>query len=142
MSTLRDFTTVRCSYTVVPLRLARRFGEQPALPLRVPVADLHVEKDVLVQLSPKPGYAGYELLDIRWEPKDGGAYPAFHGTLSIADEGAGWSRIELDGTYTPPLGVLGLAFDAAVGHRIAAATAAEFLAEIKRVVSTPAQASA
>ncbi|HTW83881.1 MAG TPA: hypothetical protein VMD91_07435 [Candidatus Sulfotelmatobacter sp.] len=137
MATLRDFTNVHCDYGIVPLRLAKALGAHPDMALRVPVGDLHVEKDVVVHLSPKPGYPGYELFDIHWEPKEGGPYPSFAGTLSIADEGAGWSRVDLDGTYAPPLGPIGLVFDAMVGHRIAAATAALLLAEIKRLVTKP-----
>ena len=105
MSQLHDFTSVACPYEDVPGRLHAYFGGEAAtMALSVPLGDLRVERDVEIRLSPKPGYAGYRLLDISWAPKDGGPYPVFSGTLSVADEGLGWSRIELDGTYKPPLG--------------------------------------
>ena len=136
MSSLRDFTTVACPYEDVPDRLSAFFGgDVGTMPVLMMLGDLGVERDVEIQLSPKPGYPGYRLLDVSWKAKDGGPYPVFHGTLSVADEGAGWSRIDLDGTYKPPFGPVGAAFDAAVGHRIAEATASELLAQFKRILS-------
>jgi hypothetical protein len=136
MSTIRDFTTAACPYDEVPGRLQAYLERNDAtIALRLPLGDLRVEHDVEVRLAPKPGYTGYKLLDVSWTPKPAGAYPAFAGTLSVADEGAGWSRIELDGTYKPPFGLLGAAFDAAVGHRIAEATATELLAQLKRILT-------
>jgi hypothetical protein len=137
MSSLHDFTTVACPYDEVSGRLQTYLERNDAtIALRLPFGDLRLERDVEVRLTPKPGYTGYKLLDISWAPKDGGPYPVFTGGLTVADEGAGWSRIELDGTYEPPFGALGAAFDAAVGHRIAGATATELLAQMKRILST------
>ena len=139
MASLHDFTTVACPYDEVPGRLQTYLaGNDAAIALRLPIGDLRLERDVDVRLTPKPGYPGYKLLDVSWAPRDGGPYPAFTGTLTVADEGAGWSRIELDGTYKPPFGVVGAAVDAAVGHRIAAATATELLVDLKRILAQPA----
>lgn len=136
MTRLSEYTTAKCSYDEAPDRLFAHFdGDQHVLPLRVKLGDLRLECDVDVHLTPKPGYSGYELLDIRWEPRGGGPYPPFSGTLSIADEGAGWCRVNLDGEYRPPFGLAGAAFDAAVGHRIAMATANDLLYEFKRILS-------
>lgn len=137
MGTLRDFTTVACPFDEVPGRLYHHFsGGNAILPLRVRFGDLRVERDVDFHLKTKPAYPGYKLLDVSWEPKDGGPYPTFNGTLSVAEDAVGWSRIEIDGTYRPPFGVAGAAFDAAVGQRLAQGTATELLAELKRILST------
>jgi hypothetical protein len=139
MSSLHDFTTVACPYDEVPGRLQAYLEQHgAAIALRLPLGDLRLERDVVVRLAPKPDYPGYKLIDVSWAPKDGGPYPVFTGTLTVADEGAGWSRIELDGTYKPPFGVVGAAVDAAVGHRIAAATASELLVDLKRILARPA----
>ena len=136
MSTISEFTTVACPFDQVPDRLSAHFGgNDVTLPMRVRLGDLRLERDVEFHLAPKPGYPGYRLLDVSWEPKDGGPYPHFHGTLSIAEDAIGWSRIEIDGTYQPPLGIAGAAFDAAVGHRMAQSTAAELLDELKRILA-------
>ena len=135
MSTIRDFTTVACSFDDVPDRLHAHFvGDTAVLPLRVKIGDLTIERDVEFHLKSKPAYPGYKLLDVSWAPKDGGPYPSFAGTLSVAEDSAGWSRIEIDGTYSPPFGIAGAAFDAAVGHRIAQGTITELLAELKRIL--------
>jgi hypothetical protein len=136
MTTLHDFTTVACPYEEVPARLQTYLeSNDAAIALRLPLGDLRLEHDVDVRLAPKPGYPGYKLVDVTWSAKDGGPYPVFNGTLSVADEGAGWSRIDLDGAYKPPLGPLGVVFDATIGHRIAEATAAELLSQLKGILA-------
>jgi hypothetical protein len=138
MSKLYEFTTAHCPFNDVPDRLYAHFdGDHGTIPLRVSVADLRVERDVDIHFSARPEYPGYRMLNVEWKPKDGGPYPAFAGSLSIADEGLGWSRIELAGKYDPPFGLAGAAFDAIAGHRIAQATAAELLAEFKRILTAP-----
>ena len=138
MSTIRDFTTVACPFDEVPDRLYAHFnGGDAVLPLHVRFGDLKIERDVDFHLKTKPAYPGYRLLDVSWSPKGGGPYPTFAGTLSIAEDAIGWSRIEIDGTYRPPLGIAGAAFDAMIGHHIAKRTATELLAEIKRLLLAP-----
>jgi len=135
MSTIHEYTTVQCPFDEVPDRLYAHFdGGDATMPLRVKIGDLKIERDVDFHLTTKPAYPGYKLLDLTWTPKDGGPYPAFAGTLSVAQDAIGWSRIEIDGKYSPPFGVAGAAFDAAVGHRIAQGTATELLAELKRIL--------
>ena len=135
MGNIREFTTVACEFDQVPDRLFDTFaGGDAVLPLRVRFGDLKIERDVDFHLRTKPAYPGYRLLDVSWSPKDGGPYPTFHGTLSVAQDAIGWSRLEIDGTYNAPFGVAGAAFDAVVGHRIAQGTATELLAEIKRLL--------
>ena len=135
MSTIQDFTTVACPFDEVPDRLYAYFdGGDATLPLRVRIGDLKIERDVDFHLTTKPAYPGYKLLDVSWSPKDGGPYPTFTGTMSVAEDAVGWSRIDIDGTYSPPFGIAGAAFDAAVGRRIAQGSIAELLAELKRIL--------
>ena len=101
MTTLREFTTVQCPFDQVPERLYAHFdGGDAVLPLHVRIGDLKLERDVEFHLETKPGYPGYKLLDVSWSPKDGGPYPTFAGTLSVAEDAIGWSRIEIDGRYS------------------------------------------
>ncbi len=135
MSTIHEYTTVQCPFDEVPDRLYAHFdGGDATMPLRVKIGDLKVERDVDFHLTTKPAYPGYKILDLTWRPKDGGPYPAFAGTLTVAEDAIGWSRIEIDGDYRPPFGIAGAAFDAAVGHRLAQGTATELLAELKRIL--------
>lgn len=69
--------------------------------------------------------------DLHWESATGGPYPVFDGSLTIAeDETYESCRLILEGTYTPPGKVAGAVFDAALGSRIAQATAQELLARM------------
>jgi hypothetical protein len=106
------------------------------LPLRVPLAglglkDLAVEKTVLATFEHSPEHRGLEnKINVRWRPEDDAPYPTFDGTLSLAAATPKASVLTLDGEYEPPLGTAGKVFDAAIGHRIAEATAHELLKEI------------
>ena len=138
MGTMREYASVACPFDRVPERLAECFaGGNAVIPLRVHFGDLRVECDVDFHIQTKPGYPGYRLFDVSWKPKDGGPFPTFSGTLSVAEDAVGWSRLEIDGTYRPPFGIAGAAFDAVVGGRIAQAAAVELLAEIKRLLLVP-----
>lgn len=67
---------------------------------------------------------------IHWKP-DGGPYPEFDGELTVrADETYATSQLELKGSYEPPGGTLGAAFDWALGSRIASRTAQALLLRI------------
>ncbi len=49
----------------------------------------------------------------------------------LRDHGATFSRIDLDGTYHPPMGIAGAIIDAAVGHHFAVSGARSLLNDIK-----------
>jgi hypothetical protein len=64
---------------------------------------------------------------IHWKPQSG-PYPEFEGELTVhADETYETSRLELRGSYRPPGGIAGAAFDFVAGARIASATAQALL---------------
>lgn len=76
-----------------------------------------------------------DVLVIGWEPQGPHVTPEFHGILSYdADVDASSSTLTLSGTYTPPGGVLGEAFDAALGFWVARATVHDLLRRIARQI--------
>jgi len=78
-----------------------------------------------------------EPWEISWQPQVGGLYPSFHGSLSIrASDTYENARLELHGSYEPPLGAIGKAFDNVLGKRIAEATGEHFLDEIASAIET------
>jgi len=90
MSTIHEYTTAQCPFDEVPDRLYPHFdGGDATMPLRVKIGDLKIQCDVDFHLTTKPAYPGYKLLDLTWTPKDGGPYPAFAGTLSVAEDAIG-----------------------------------------------------
>lgn len=69
---------------------------------------------------------------LSWEAVGDGFFPAFSGTLTVAeDETYKTCRLILEGTYHPPLGIAGAVFDAVLGSRIAHATATELLEKLR-----------
>ncbi len=145
MSTLLERTVVHCSVNQAARHLARYFkargnsdGDVAKLSLRadVPIPGskdgVRLERTAIATLVPihrtgefTPHYA------VTWLPERSGPYPAFNGELVIenADDYNSFYLV-LKGSYEPPLGAVGAAFDAVVGHRIAESTARNLLATI------------
>ena len=94
------------------------------LAIKVPWTGIDLAKEVTVEYTVAAGAAHIdEPIGIRWTPVTGGMYPSFDGELRVLSGNHTYSSIlELEGHYTPPLGVLGRGFDAAIGHRVAEAT--------------------
>jgi hypothetical protein len=83
------------------------------------------------------------ILDIGWEAS--GApwlFPVMHLELSAWPLSSSETQIEIVGEYRPPLGVVGNAFDAAVGHRIAEASVKSFLENVVEQMRRELPASA
>jgi hypothetical protein len=99
--------------------------------LRAWVAHFAVECEVLLKISPRSWSQRRAVLDVHWRPLGDGPYPTFTGTLCAEEIEAGWSRLDLDGEYAPPGGIVGAAFDAVLGHRIAAESVHDLLNTLK-----------
>jgi hypothetical protein len=134
---IHEFLTVLVPFERIPAAaetfvasLAERDGKR-IVPIRILLGDIVVERDVDLVLEHVRAYPGFEIMQIAWGPHDGGPYPAFSGLLSVEEVGPTFSRLDLDGTYAPPLGIAGAMIDALVGHRFAIAGARSLLADIK-----------
>jgi hypothetical protein len=108
------------------------------LRLRVPLGasdagkGLALDKEVIASLDrlPQPRRLE-ERIAVTWEPQDAHEpFPKFDGTLSLEAASPKACFLTLEGKYEPPLGVAGKVFDAALGRRIAEATARLLLKEI------------
>jgi hypothetical protein len=137
MSEIHESLTVLCPFDQIAraaqayvASLQKEDGEA-VVALRVTVGDLTIERRADLTLMHSRAYPGFEIMEITWRPHDGGLYPVFKGTLSAEDVTGLFCRLDLDGSYVPPLGVAGVVFDAIVGHHIALAAARELLNEIK-----------
>jgi len=121
-----DFTLAH-----VPAYLKRTFGGRDYGPLSldftVPLAGgLSLEKPVRIALE----QADDGGVGVRWEPLEGGAFPHFHGTFQAQAGHGEICELTLTGSYVPPGGTAGRAFDALVGYRIARASLGGLLARI------------
>jgi hypothetical protein len=137
MSLLLERHVVRCPYNRAQQYLAESIaaraasGEKSLLTLTVSGPGLELIKDVVVTFGAGVDPMHFdEPWKIHWEPQYG-PYPEFDGELVVrADENYSSSLLELRGTYRPPGGVLGAAFDWALGARIATATARALLKRV------------
>jgi len=114
------------------------------LTVKVPLERLGIDrcvalsKAVWVHFSPVADASGPERrMAVSWEPEGGGMFPTFRGTVGLeADGTASASFVTLDGSYDPPLAVVGEAFDAILGKHIARQTARNLLDEIAITMET------
>lgn len=149
MTRLREHAPLQCPASEAEERLWAYFDrlKQPdgtaRLRLRVPLRgilglpDAEVERDVLVTVSrARDDQNINDVLRIHWEPVGGGPFPTFDGTLATwgGQEPDRESFAEVDGSYEPPLGEVGLIFDEAIGREIAHRTARAFLEDLVRAV--------
>jgi hypothetical protein len=108
------------------------------------IARLHLEAsgfdvgvDVRVDLHRKPEDVGVAALPpithlgISWKAAEKeGLFPSMSADLAISPMTFAETRVEFEGTYRPPLALVGKVFDAAVGHRIAEATVHRFVNDV------------
>ena len=105
----------------------------PGLP-----APLRFERSVVVTLQPHhlsgdmtPRYS------VQWAPAEPGPFPLFAGELRVEnDEDYHAFYLVLEGSYEPPLGLVGAGFDVIVGSRIAALCARNLLAAIADAIES------
>lgn len=137
MSTLLERRIVRCPYNLAREYLAAAIGARAAsgtpenLTLSLSVPGGEIDKNVIVTFGEDADPMHFDQpWRIHWRPQ-GGPYPEFDGDLTVrADETYESSILELRGSYRPPGGSLGAAFDRALGGRIASATAQALLDQI------------
>jgi hypothetical protein len=91
-----------------------------------------IDKGAIAMLERTSKHVGLEQrIAVTWRPElEQEPFPTFTGTLALEAATPKACALVLDGTYEPPFGVAGKVFDAAVGRRIAEATAEELLKEI------------
>lgn len=140
MTKLHESLPVRCPYVRAKddlretLAQAVRSGAPQVLELSaaLPAIGIDLAKRVRVTYASAVDPMHFdEPFHVHWTPEAGGIYPSFEGQLTVrADESYKCSILELEGEYTPPLGVAGRLFDAAAGRAIASITAQRLLAKI------------
>ena len=146
MSTLKETAIVETPYAQAAdlvenyLLKAVDANGKLTLELTAAAAGLQLERPVDVTFHRVPGPNQTVEFRISWEAIDTAFLPAFHGTLTVAeDETYKTCRLILEGTYDPPLGVAGAVFDAVLGSRIAATTATELLEKLRTFLNASYQ---
>lgn len=104
--------------------------------LHVRVGALDVSAPIDVELGPaedlQSSPLGYPITQftIAWQAQAPRWFPQLHGKLLVYPLSSTETQLELEATYEPPLGLIGDAFDAAVGHRVAHPSVYNFLRDI------------
>ena len=139
MSELFECRDLRCPYHLAQgyltesLKKLAATGRPTVITLSVPpAAGVALKKDVAVTFAPGTDPMHFDQpWRVHWTPEGGGPYPDFDGELTVrAAEDYTTATLELRGTYKPPGGVAGQAFDWIAGSHLASATAQQLLAEL------------
>ena len=70
-------------------------------------------------------------MTLEWKAtRSPGLFPVMNGVLDAYPITATETQLDFQGNYTPPLGLMGRAIDAMVGHRIAEASVHSFVSEV------------
>jgi hypothetical protein len=70
-------------------------------------------------------------IELAWTAaRRAGLFPAMDAVLTVYPLSATETQLDLDGQYRPPMGAVGSALDALVGHRLAEAAVLRFLRDI------------
>jgi len=115
----------------------QRSGELVAA-LSVDVSGVHVSKEVAIHVGAIRDegqlFSRVTHVELEWQAADSpGLFPVMKADLKVYPLSPTETQIELVGEYEPPLGVLGGAIDAVVGHRLAEASVHRF---VRAVVET------
>ena len=147
MTSIQERVYVSCPFGKAPSflnyyldRLGKASGDGAVLRLTVPLAEfgipsgLSVHRDVVAHFEPPDEKVyGLSRTPVRWQPEDGGPFPTFAGVITVEqDERYGSCALVLEGSYEPPLGAVGAAFDVAMGRRIAKRTSRELLRKLRK----------
>jgi hypothetical protein len=140
----RPYESVRELLHREPLKLVQRATTSAAAragsliaSLRVQFASIEIGVDVRVlvrrirDLQTGPGNVPVTRVELEWEATRVPAlFPAMLAEVSAQPLSATETQVDIEGSYWPPLGPVGNAIDAAVGHRIAEAAVHRLLADL------------
>ena len=108
-----------------------------AAALKVSVAGIEIGTDVAIEVTniathhDEPSSPPTTCLSLKWGAVHSPhLFPLMNAELSIYPITGDETQLDFSGHYQPPLGVVGSAINAVVGHRIADASVHRFVAEV------------
>jgi hypothetical protein len=118
-------------------KVAALRAKNVASELHVNIAGIEVGTDISISVTsiedhPKKIMSPAKtVLQLEWESsKMPSLFPFMQAELSIYPLTSTETQLDLEGNYNPPLGLLGKAIDAVVGHRIAEASVHQFIKDV------------
>jgi hypothetical protein len=144
------YSRVKAALTADPIAVFRDATRSAATRVQSLAAELRVTVagvDVITEIVVKPGRLTEETsgpygmptikLPISWEAAHHpGWFPLMHATLAIYPLTSAETQLDFLGEYDPPLGAIGSAVDAVVGHRIAEASVQRFVSDVAHFLRT------
>lgn len=108
---------------------------QVAAGLHVRLAGIEISRDIQVHVK---SYVEYEsrserrmTVELEWQSADlPSLYPVMRASLHVYPVSDTETQLDFHGQYEPPLGVLGKAINAVIGHRIAEASVHQFVQDV------------
>jgi hypothetical protein len=93
--------------------------------------DVHIKVHDVRDEEWMPGLSPVTRVALSWEAARAPAiFPSMRAVLSAWPLSTAETQLEIEGTYTPPLGLVGNAIDALLGHRVAEAAVHRFLEDL------------
>lgn len=118
-------------------RAATRRAESVATGLRIDIGGIEIGTDVLLSIGDideqpaSGGRAGKTTMAIEWQaahrPR---LFPLMKAELAVYPLTSSETQLDFRGEYEPPLGLIGDAFDAVLGHRLAEASVHRLVREV------------
>lgn len=139
MTAVHQVVDLRCpasaapEYVVACYHRRQQRNGRAVFTIGLPLSDVLVQREVEAQFL-QLGSATGDAFQVSWEAAGGGPYPKFTGTIAFHHGKTESCTMQLRGSYEPPGGLLGKAFDAAVGQRIAERSIETFLQTMKREI--------
>lgn len=114
--------------------------------LHVEIAGIEFGKEIEIsvrEVEREPAVTHITRLQLDWKAaKAPGLFPLMKAELAVYPLTSTETQLDFSGRYEPPLGWLGTAVDAAVGHRIAEASVHRFVAEVAHYLRTELESEA
>lgn len=118
-------------------KVAAQRARSVASELHVNIAGIEIGTDISISVGdienePKRIMSPAKTrIELKWEAaKMPHLFPLMNAELSVYPLNSTETQLELEGNYTPPLGLLGKAIDAVAGHRIAEASVDQFIKDV------------
>jgi hypothetical protein len=93
--------------------------------------DVHITVHDVRDEEWMPGLSPVTRMTLSWQAARASAiFPSMRAELSAWPLARTETQLEIEGVYTPPLGIVGNALDAILGHRLAEAAVHRFLEDV------------